>query len=247
MGRLIVGAMGLDHFLERIADGDLVITPGDRADIVAGSLAAHLSGTYPAIAGLVLTGGLIAPAVHRLVDGYGHVGIPVIAAGDDTYTVTSAVTAVRGSITARSPRKIAAAVAGFKDGVDTSALVERITQARPTRTTPLMFEHALIERARADRRHIVLPEGNDDRILTAADQLLHAARGRPDRARDRARRPGPRRGARADPAGGADRGPADLAGPQGLRRDLPRAAPAQGRHRWTRRSTRWATRRTSAP
>ena len=172
VGRLVVGAMGLEHFLERIADGDLVITPGDRADIVAGSLAAHLSGTYPAVAGLVLTGGLIPPAVHRLVDGYGHVGIPVIAAGDDTFTVTSAVTAVRGSITARSPRKIATAVAGFKDGVDTSALVERITQARPTRTTPLMFEHALIERARADRRHIVLPEGNDDRILTAADQLL---------------------------------------------------------------------------
>ena len=172
VGRLIVGAMGLDHFLERIADGDLVITPGDRADIIAGSLAAHLSGTYPAVAGLVLTGGLITPAVHRLIDGYGHVGIPVIAAADDTYTVTSAVTAVRGSITARSPRKIATAVAGFKDGVDTSALVERITQARPTRTTPLMFEHALIERARADRRHIVLPEGNDDRILTAADQLL---------------------------------------------------------------------------
>ena len=172
VGRLVVGAMGLEHFLDRIADGDLVITPGDRADIVAGSLAAHLSGTYPAVAGLVLTGGLIPPAVHRLVDGYGHVGIPVIAAGDDTFTVTSAVTAVRGSITARSPRKIAAAVAGFKDGVDTSALVERITQARPTRTTPLMFEHALIERARADRRHIVLPEGNDDRILTAADQLL---------------------------------------------------------------------------
>jgi phosphate acetyltransferase len=172
VGRLIVGAMGLDHFLERIVEGDLVITPGDRADIIAGSLAAHLSGTYPAVAGLVLTGGLTSAAVHRLVDGYGHLGIPVIAADDDTYTVTSAVAAVRGSITARSPRKIVAAVAGFKDGVDTSALVERITQARPTRTTPLMFEHALVERARADRRHIVLPEGNDDRILTAAEQLL---------------------------------------------------------------------------
>ena len=172
VNRLIVGAMGLEHFLERVRDGDLVITPGDRADIIAGSLAAHLSGTYPAVAGLVLTGGLVPDAVHRLVDGYGHAGIPVIAVDGDTYTVTSAVTAVRGSITARSPRKIATAVAMFEEGVDTSALVERITQARPTRTTPLMFEHALIERARADRRHIVLPEGNDDRILLAAEQLL---------------------------------------------------------------------------
>ena len=172
VGRLVVGAMGLEHFLERIVDGDLVITPGDRTDIIAGSLAAHLSGTYPAVAGLVLTGGLIPDAVHQLVAGYGHAGIPVIAADGDTYTVTAAVTAVRGSITARSPRKIATAVGLFEDGVDTSALLERITQARPTRMTPLMFEHALIERARADRRHIVLPEGNDDRILLAADQLL---------------------------------------------------------------------------
>ena len=247
MGRLIVGAMGLDHFLERIADGDLVITPGDRADIVAGSLAAHLSGTYPAIAGLVLTGGLIPPAVHRLVDGYGHVGIPVIAAGDDTYTVTSAVTAVRGSITARSPRKIATAVAGFEDGVDTSALVERITQARPTRTTPLMFEHALIERARADRRHIVLPEGNDDRILTAADQLLQRRVVDLTVLGDRARRPGPRRGARADPAGRADRGPADRRlTARTSPRPTTRCAGTRASPR-TRRSTRWATRRTSAP
>ena len=50
-------------------EGDLVITPGDRADIVAGTLAAHLSGTYPAVAGLVLTGGIVddvgAPAGRR--------------------------------------------------------------------------------------------------------------------------------------------------------------------------------------
>ena len=120
----------------------------------------------------MLTGGLIPDAVHQLVAGYGHAGIPVIAVDGDTYTVTAAVTAVRGSITARSPRKIATAVGLFEDGVDTSALLKQITQARPTRMTPLMFEHALIERARADRRHIVLPEGNDDRILLAADQLL---------------------------------------------------------------------------
>jgi phosphate acetyltransferase len=172
VSRVIVGAMGLEHFLERVGDGDLVITPGDRTDLIAGSLAAHLSGTYPAVAGLVLTGGMISDVVHRLVEGYERAGIPVIAVDGDTYTVATEVTAVRGSITARSPRKIATALGLFEDGVDTSALLERITHARPTRMTPLMFEHALIERARADRRHIVLPEGTDDRILLAAEQLL---------------------------------------------------------------------------
>ena len=170
--RLIVGAMGLEHFLERIADGDLVITPGDRVDIVAGSLAAHLSGTYPAVAGLVLTGGVVPAAVSRLVDGYGAAGVPVVAVDGDTYSVTRAVTAVRGAITSRSPGKIEAAIGLFADHVDVTALVERIDLARPTRMTPLMFEAALIERARADRRHIVLPEGTDDRVLAAAEQLL---------------------------------------------------------------------------
>jgi phosphate acetyltransferase len=170
--RLIVGAMGLEHFLERIADGDLVITPGDRVDIIAGSLAAHLSGTYPAVAGLVLTGGVVPEAVTRLVDGYGDAGIPVVAVEGDTYTVTRAVTGVRGAITARSTGKIAVAVGLFEDHVDATALVEGIDLARPTRMTPLMFEYALVERARADRRHIVLPEGGDDRVLQAAEQLL---------------------------------------------------------------------------
>ena len=170
--RLIVGAMGLEHFLERIAEGDLVITPGDRVDIVAGSLAAHLSGTYPAVAGLVLTGGAVPDAVARLVDGYGAAGVPVVAVDGDTYTVTRAVTGVRGAITTHSPGKIDAAIGLIADHVDVGALVQRIDLARPTRMTPLMFEHLLVERARADRRHIVLPEGTDDRVLRAADQLL---------------------------------------------------------------------------
>jgi phosphate acetyltransferase len=96
----------------------------------------------------------------------------VVAVDGDTYTVARAVTGVRGAITAQSASKIAAAIGLFEEHVDTAALVERIDLARPTRMTPLMFEHALIERAKADRRHIVLPEGNDDRILRAADQLL---------------------------------------------------------------------------
>lgn len=38
--------------------------------------------------------------------------------------------------------------------------------------SPVVFERQLIEQARANRKHVVLPEGEDDRILQAADQLL---------------------------------------------------------------------------
>ena len=171
VSRVVVGAMGLPAFLERFAEGDLVITPGDRADIVAGTLAAQLS-SFPAVSGLVLTGGFVDAPVRRLVDGLGAIGVPVVAVATDTYETVSAVLRVRGAIGPESERKIAMAVRLFEDNVDYGLLRERITVTRPTRMTPLMFEHTLIERARADLQHIVLPEGRDDRVLQAAEQLL---------------------------------------------------------------------------
>ena len=172
VSRVVVGAMGLTRFLERMTEGDLVFTPGDRADIVAGTLAAHLSGTYPGMAGLVLTGGFVEDAVRRLVAGFGASGVPVLAVDTDTYETAAAMSGVRVAIGPTSDRKIATAIRLFEDHVDHELLRERLAVTRPTRTTPLMFEQALLQRARADRRHVVLPEGNDDRVLLAAEQLL---------------------------------------------------------------------------
>jgi phosphate acetyltransferase len=170
---VIVGAMSLPHFLDHIGDGDLIITPGDRADLIVGGLASRFSATYPNIAGLLLTGGLQPePSILKLIDGIGAASVPVAVVGSDTYRTAATVAGVRGVLTADNERKIAAALGLFESHVDTSILQERIQVTRSVRVTPLMFEHELIERARADRKHIVLPEGDDDRILRAAEQLL---------------------------------------------------------------------------
>jgi phosphate acetyltransferase len=172
VSRVMVGAMGLTTFLEWVDQDDLLITPGDRADLIAGCLAAHLSGTYPSIAGLLLTGGVVSAPILRLIRGFGDAGVPVIEVDTDTYTTTTAVGRIRGAITTGSPRKIEAVLRLFDEHVDADELIQRMEVSRPDRLTPLMFEHDLIERARAAHRHIVLPEGNDDRILRAAEQLL---------------------------------------------------------------------------
>src|SRR5215212_3561587 len=173
VGNVIVGAMSLPHFLEHIRDGDMIITPGDRADLIVGSLASRFSGTYPNIAGLVLTGALVPePSVLKLIDGLGGADLPVLATGADTYRTAATVAGVRGVLTPESDRKIAAALGVFSDHVDRQALLGRIEVTRTERVTPLMFEQRLLERAKADRRHIVLPEGGDDRILQAAEEVL---------------------------------------------------------------------------
>jgi phosphate acetyltransferase len=98
--------------------------------------------------------------------------MPIIRTSLGTYDTIVAITRTRGRLAADSQRKYDAALGLFEKHVDASTLLERLNVATTTVTTPLMFEYGLLERARASRRHIVLPEGDDDRILRAAHTLL---------------------------------------------------------------------------
>jgi len=171
---LKVAAMNFPHFLDRVADGDLVITPGDRADVVLASMAAALSDNSPSIAGLLLTGDQPpAPQVMHLVEGFRiSPPIPIIGVVSDTYTTAMQANAVPPVLSPGDDRKIAAALGGFEAHVDLKQLEKRIEVVRSERVTPIMFEYALIGRAKADRRRIVLPEGDEERILRAAEILL---------------------------------------------------------------------------
>jgi phosphate acetyltransferase len=169
---IVVAAMTLPHVLDHLFEGALVVTPGDRPEIVLGVLTAHVSTSFPQISGIVLNGGLpLPPQVRSLLDGVA-VRLPIISTDLDTHATSTALTNRRGRLDKDSPRKIATALALFAEHVDTDALLDRLEVARTTAVTPLMFEHQLIDTAVADRRHIVLPEGEDERILRAADILL---------------------------------------------------------------------------
>jgi len=169
-----IAAMNLPHFLDYIEDGTLIITPGDRADVILGSLAANLSETYPNISGILLTGGLeLEPQVRRLIEGFKRAApLPIFSVDTDTYTTAMNVGSVRASLTPENSRKIATALGLFESHVNASEIEDRIKVVRSKRVTPIMFEYELIERAKADRQHIVLPEGHEDRILRASEILL---------------------------------------------------------------------------
>jgi phosphate acetyltransferase len=169
---VVVAAMTLPHVLDRLFDGAVVVTPGDRPEVVLGVLTAQASANFPKMAGIVLNGGFELPEqVTRLIDGLGTT-MPIVATTLDTSDTTRALTSVRGRLQKESPRKVATALALFEERVDREVLLDRLEVARTRAVTPLMFEHQLIDMAVGDRRHIVLPEGGDDRILQAAETLL---------------------------------------------------------------------------
>jgi phosphate acetyltransferase len=168
--RFKVAAMELPHFLDHLEEGSLVITPGDRADITVGTLLADAASSYPRVAGIVLTGGFRpAPQVERLLGGLRRSAVPILAVRTDTFTTATAVAGVYAEIGPDTPRKIARALGVFESNVDRARLEQRVAVMRSERVTPLMFQHELLSRARAQRRHVVLPEGTEERVLRAAE------------------------------------------------------------------------------
>jgi len=165
-----IAAMEAPEFLRLIEDGCLVITSGDRSDIILASLGAEASTAYPRVAGLMLTNGLTPPdLMQRLIAGLRRSQIAILSVPGDTFSTALALSRVEARILADDERKIAAALGLFELNVDIEALKSRIAVRRSTRVTPLMFEYELIRRAKSRRMHIVLPEGGEQRVLRAAE------------------------------------------------------------------------------
>ncbi|MGI9123814.1 MAG: phosphate acetyltransferase, partial [Mycobacterium sp.] len=169
---VMVAGMTADHVLERLKEGAAVITPGDRSDVVLAVASAHAAEGFPTLSTIILNGGLpLHREIARLVAGVG-LRLPIIATDLGTFDTASAVANTRGRVTANSERKIDTALQLMDRHVDIADLLERLAIPIPTVTTPQMFAFQLMERARSDRQRIVLPEGDDDRILQAAGRLL---------------------------------------------------------------------------
>lgn len=169
---VMVAGMTADHVLERLRDGMAVITPGDRSDVVLAVASAHAAEGFPSLSCIVLNGGFdLHPSIAALVAGL-KLRLPIIATKLGTYDTASAAGSARGRVTVASQRKIDTALAMMHRHVDVTDLLEQLALPIPTVTTPQMFTHQLQERARADRKRIVLPEGEDDRILRSAGRLL---------------------------------------------------------------------------
>lgn len=171
MGVLVAG-MTAEHVLERLTEGVAVITPGDRSDVVLAVMSAHAAEGFPSLSCIILNGGLeLHPSIAALVAGLGQ-RLPIIATTLGTFETASKVAETRGRVTASSQRKIDTAVGLMEAHVDITDLLAQLAIPIPTVVTPQMFTYQLLDRARADRKRIVLPEGEDDRILRAAGRLL---------------------------------------------------------------------------
>lgn len=170
---LMVAGMTAERVLERLSEGVAVIAAGDRSDVVLALASAHAAEGFPSLSCIILNGGLeLHPSISALVSGLG-LRLPIIATRFRTFETASRVASARGRVTVTSIRKIDTAIALMETHVDIADMLDQLAIPIPQVVTPQMFTYKLLEWARSDRKHIVLPEGDDDRILTAAGRLLH--------------------------------------------------------------------------
>ena len=170
-GGFSVGAMQLRNFVNHLHEDTLVITPGDRADVILGTLQAHQSVNYPNVSGIVLTGGLLPDEnISSLIEGLSDV-LPILSVAGGTFAVTNKIGNIQSKIYADNENKILTSIAAFEKYVDINGIIDKFTAFESENMTPSMFQYNLVERAKKSRKHVVLPEGNDARVLQAASRL----------------------------------------------------------------------------
>ncbi|GAA4268422.1 phosphate acetyltransferase [Hyunsoonleella aestuarii] len=169
-----VGAMQLRNYLTHLKENTLVITPGDRADIILGALQANISKNYPKVSGIILTGNLIPEdSILKLIEGLSSV-VPIITVEDGTFQVTNRIGKIKSKIYAGNIDKIETSIATFEKHVNTAKLANDLITFKSDIFTPRMFQYNLLQRALKNKKHIVLPEGYDERVLRASARLIDA-------------------------------------------------------------------------
>ncbi|KAA8481687.1 phosphate acetyltransferase [Arcticibacter tournemirensis] len=168
----VTGAMNVPNFLRHIKDNVLIVTPGDRGDIIIGSLQANISTNYPKVAGIVLSAGSIPEEpIIRLIEGSQTV-VPIISVNTGTFQTIAEIASIKSRITTDNTKKIQLAIDTFDKYVDVQALDQKIVTFTPEGITPHMFQYQLGKWAKSEIKHIVLPEGDDERVLKAAARLI---------------------------------------------------------------------------
>lgn len=169
--QIIVGGMEADNFLNALKEDALVVISADRSDLILSAVMAHTSAEYPRISGLLLYGGLqVKPSILKLLQGTLNL-MPILISNTDAYETAVRVNKIHSRIYPKAEQKIKLCLDTFEKNTDKQSLTQKISAFKSDTITPRMFQYNMVQKAKSLQKRIVLPEGTDDRILTAASQL----------------------------------------------------------------------------
>lgn len=167
MNTIIICARTVANTVPLLKPGTLVVTPGDRDDIILAVSLAAINGVP--LAGLLLTSDSKPdPRILELCRGALQAGLPILSVSTGSYDTANRLNSLNREIPV-DDRERAEFITDFVAGqLDAAWLHQRCGTPRELRLSPAVFRYQLIQRAQQANKRIVLPEGAEPLLVQAA-------------------------------------------------------------------------------
>jgi phosphate acetyltransferase len=153
--------------IPRLCPGALIITSGDRDDVILAVALAASRGIE--LAGLLLTHSTsITPTVMEMAAPALSTGLPILRTSDDSFNTTRRVSQIPDAVPDDDMARMIAVLDTVAEHLDTEAITSTFHKPETTKLSPPAFRYQLIQKARAANKRIVLPEGEEPRTVRAA-------------------------------------------------------------------------------
>ncbi len=160
-------ARTVPNVLAEFKVGSLIVTPGDREDILIAAALASMNGVP--LAGVLLTGGFMpSPLLVDFCRPALRLGLPVLSVPDDSFTTVSRLAHIDREIPIDDIERAEQVTAFVAAYLDRSWLKTKSSSQTVNRVSPSAFRYALVQKAQASPQRIVLPEGAEPRTVQAA-------------------------------------------------------------------------------
>lgn len=160
-------AATVPNFKQFLTANTLIICPGDRDDVILSCSLAVINGAP--IAGILLTGNIQPKkSVLELADKAIKKGMPIILSQHYTYQTVNQINQIDLSLKVDDIDRIKEIMSSIAECIDLKKILNKIKLDYKPRLSPPAFRYNILEKAKSNIKTIVLPEGNDPRIIQAA-------------------------------------------------------------------------------
>lgn len=163
----VVAARSVSEVIPRLKPGALVVSAGDRDDVMLATALAASNGIR--LAGLLLTHhSYINPRIEKLGALAFNSGLPVLRTDLDSYETATRISRVPTAVPPDDTVRMNRVLDSVAEQLDGDAIMAGLSLPVSTRLSPPAFRYRLIQQARAANKRIVLPEGDEPRTVRAA-------------------------------------------------------------------------------
>lgn len=172
---IIVATGTVAHIMKAINDSpsSLIVVDGTRHDLILALFLAFQSTAVAVVSGVLITGcDELDPVIKAVLDGIPTQYIPVMAVKEDIWETIDALKNVGKQILPTAHAKIDTAIMIAEEHIKEEWLQKAAYSHSEVKMTPKLFQYSIMSKARAQLMHIVLPEGDDKRVVAAAGILV---------------------------------------------------------------------------